>query len=232
MSEGRKPSKILRFTGILLMGLTAVVLLLAGIGTTCVALGAEKYPSMTGLVEYKWLYQIFVVLTVLVGIVAIRATVNLVRGKQGAFRQALIALVAGLLITGVHMLVSQLLRGSSAPVNFIFYINAFTLLVFLIFRIPGIWERAGFNGTPDRMDRNTTAGASLIKAGILTLTVHLWAGNTHTWGGVNYAAAWHLQLSIIGWLLVISGAAFAWRALLQDKHTTSETNQALREPGF
>ena len=34
--------KILRFFGILFMGITAAVTLLSGVGTTCVALDAEK----------------------------------------------------------------------------------------------------------------------------------------------------------------------------------------------
>jgi len=227
MSEGNQPSKFLRFIGILLMGLTAVVLLLAGIGTTCVALGAEKYPSMASLVEYKWLYQVFVVLTVLVGIYAIRATVNLIRKVKNAYRQALIALAAGVVISGIHMFVSLSLRGSAAPVNFIFYINAFTLLVFLIFRIPGIWSKVDFEGAPDETDGDYTAGAALISSGFLTLTVHLWAGSTHTWNGINYADAWHTQLSVIGWILIVSGTIFAGRGMFRKDQTALEIHKSI-----
>jgi hypothetical protein len=222
MSEGNRPPKFLRFIGILLMGLTAVLLLLAGIGTTCVVLGAENYPSMVNLVDYKWLYQIFVVLTVLVGIYAIRATVSLVRKKANAYRQALVALSLGLLIGGIHMYASLSLRDSAAPVNFIFYINAFTLLVFLIFRIPGIWSKVDFSGEPDETDGDYTAGAALIIGGFLTLTVHLWAGRTHTWNGINYADAWHSQLAVVGWALITCGALFTGRAFFRRGQTALE----------
>ena len=227
MGEENKTSKFLRFIGILLMGLTAALLLLAGIGTTCVALGAEKYPSMVSLVEYKWLYQVFVVLTVLVGIYAIRATVSLVRKAKNAYRQALVALVAGLVIGGIHMIVSLSLRGSSAPVNFVFYINAFTLLVFLIFRIPGIWGKLNFEGTPDETNGDYTAGAALIMSGFLTLTVHLWAGSSHTWNGFNYANAWHTQLAVISWGLIICGALFAGRATFRRDQTSLQIHKSM-----
>ena len=226
MSEEKKPSNFLRFIGTLLMGLTAALLLLAGIGTTCVALGAEKYPSMVSLVDYKWLYQVFVVLTVLVGNYAMRATVNLVRKGKNAYRQALIALTAGFLIGGIHMFVSLSLRGSAAPVNFVVYINAITLLVFLIFRIPGIRSNVDFEGKPDDSDGDYTAGAALIMGGLLTLTAHLWAGNTHTWNGINYADAWHSQLSVIGWGLIITGALFAVRAAVRKDQTSPGFHQS------
>ena len=52
-------AKALRGVAITLMGLTLVFTLLGGVGTTCVALGAEKYDSMALLVPYKPLYQVW-----------------------------------------------------------------------------------------------------------------------------------------------------------------------------
>ena len=189
------------------MGITAVFFLLGGIGTTCVALGAENYDSMAGIVPYKWLYQLFVITTVVVAIFAIRATVQLVRGKANAYRNAVIILVVGLVLNAIHMYASESLRGSSAPVNMIVYFNIITLIIFLIFRIPGIWEKTGFDKAGDKIEAGTGADIAMILSGVLCLTVHLWAGPTHTWGGINYADVWHTQISVVGWGLIVSGIA-------------------------
>ena len=61
-------AKALRGVAITLMGLTLVFTLLGGVGTTCVALGAEKYDSMALLVPYKPLYQVLVVVSLTVGV--------------------------------------------------------------------------------------------------------------------------------------------------------------------
>jgi len=93
----------------------------------------------------------------------------------------------GLVIGGIHMIASEALRGSSMSVNYNMYINALTLLVFLLFRIPSIWEKVDFNHVKGKIDGGSAAGSEMIVAGVLTLTVHIWVGATHTMGGVNYA---------------------------------------------
>ena len=72
MTDQQRPSKLGRIVALILMGLTVFVTLMGGIGTTCVALGAENYDSMVGLVPYKPLYQVLVVLSVAAGIWGIR----------------------------------------------------------------------------------------------------------------------------------------------------------------
>jgi hypothetical protein len=217
MEQPSKFGEILRFIGIVLMGLTAVLILLGGIGTTCVALGAENYEAFSSIAPYKWLYQIFVVVTILVGMLAIRATVNLVRRKNNAYRDSVIALILGLVIGGIHMIASQALRGSSIPGNYIVYVNTFTLLVFLLFRIPGLWEQVDFNRLNGKTNGGSAAGAAMIVAGVLTLTIHLWVGPTHTMGGINYADVWHTQLTIAGWLLILVSSVLAGASLLEIK---------------
>ena len=49
MEQPSKFGNFLRFIGIVMRGLTAVLILLGWIGTTCVALGAEKYESFSSL---------------------------------------------------------------------------------------------------------------------------------------------------------------------------------------
>ena len=140
--------KFLRFLGILLMSLTAAFTVLSGVGTTCVALAAEKYDSMSAIEPYKWLYVIFVIVTLAIGVMGIRAVILLVKGRENAYRYSLMALVAGVVVGGIHMAVSRALRGSSMPVDAVVYTTVLTLIVFLIFRIPRVWELVDFSRDP------------------------------------------------------------------------------------
>jgi hypothetical protein len=195
--------KSLRIIGIILLGLTAVITLLSGIGTTCVALDAAKY-EMDGIAPFQWLYLLYVLAGVVIGVVGIWATVGLVKGKSGAYRLSLIALVLGLLTGGLHMATSRSLRGSSMPTDFIVYATILTLIVFLLFRIPGIWNIIN----PTRQDDDVSgmgAGVAMIVGGIAALTVQYWAGANHTINGINYADVWHTQIAIVSWLAIFPG---------------------------
>lgn len=210
------PGKLLRFIAIFLMGLTMAFNLLGGIGTTCVALAAdivESYPSMAGLLGFQWLYQLFVVVTVVVSLLGIRALIRLIRGKEGSFNGAIIWLGMGLLVTGIHMFASQALRGQSAPANMRFYLNLLTMLVFLLFLIPGLKVAANFE-REDKTISGTAGGMAAIAMGILTLTAPLWGASTHTLnGGINYADAFHVPMTIAGWSLVVVGAGMLGKVL-------------------
>lgn len=208
--------KVLRFIAILLMGLNAIFHLLGGAGTSCVALFAERWESMAGIVPFKWLYILFVIVTLIIAVYAIRATVRLARAKAGSYRDSLLILVVALLVSGAHMAASEILRGSSAPTSMRVYLNMLTLAVFLVLRIPGIFEKAQFENAAPGNDRGAAAGAAMILMGATTLTVHLWAGATHTWAdGINYADVWHGQLAAAGWLLVAAGLITAIFPLLK-----------------
>lgn len=206
-----KLGKILRIVGIVLMGLTAVLHLLGGIGTTCVAFGAEKYESMAGIVPYKWLYQLLVILTIVIAIAGIRATIVLVRGRKKSYRDAIIALVVGLVIAGVHMFASERLRGASAPTNVRVYANAITLALFLLFGLPKIREMVDFTRTSGSGAAGTAPGLAAMVMGLTVLTTHVWAAPTHTFGGINYADVWHTQLTIAGYGLTLLGAILSLR---------------------
>lgn len=212
--------KILRIVAIILLGLTAVFSLLGGIGSTCVAFAAEKYPSMSAIVPYKWLYMLFVFLTIAASLYAVRATVNLIRGRPGAYRQALIAILACLGLALAQVISSRLLRGKSMPNDLRVYISFLALVVFLLLRIPRLWQQSGL-GNPGSGGAGLGAGAALFLSGATVLTVHLWAGPTHTFGGINFADVWHTQLSLLGWgLIVASLLVFAGglaRALKEEK---------------
>lgn len=219
--------KIMRIVAIILLGLTAVVSLLAGIGTTCVAFAAEKFPSMAAIVPFKWLYILYFVLTVVASLYAVRATVNLVRGRTGAYKEAMIAILACLALAVAQVISSRLLRGKSMPNDVRIYVSLLALIAFLLLRIPRLWQQSGLGNPGSSSGSGLAAGTALFLSGVSVLTVHLWAGPTHTFGGVNFADVWHTQLSILGWgLVALSLASFAgWlsRSMRAEKRQQANT---------
>lgn len=200
-------AKLLRIIGIIFMSLTAAVTLLAGIGTTCVALNPTGFgDTFAGIAPFQWLYILFVLITVAIGVLGIRATVLLVRGKKNAYRNTLIALISGIVIGGIHMFASRSLRGNSMPVDGVVYVTVLTLIIFLIFRIPKIWQGVNFEKPATQNDGGRNAASfALIASGLLTLTIQFPMAPTHTINGINYADAWHATLSVIGSILILIG---------------------------
>jgi hypothetical protein len=199
--------KALQIVGIILMSLTASFTVLSGAGTTCVALGAEEYPSMAGIVPYKWLYVLFVIVTLAIGVMGVRAVLLLIKGRPNAYRYSLIALILGVLVGGIHIGASRVLRGSSMPVDAVFYTSVLTLVVFLIFRIPCIWQKVDFERADANGD-NPVGGMAAIVMGVLCLTIQIWMGPTHTFYGINYADALHTIMTISGWGLILIGGGW------------------------
>ena len=201
--------KTLRFIGILLMGITALFTIAGGLGTTCVAINPTGFgDSMAPLASFQWLYIIFVIATTAIGIMAARAVFLLAKGRPNSYRYAIIALVLGILVGTIHMLTSRALRGKSMPVDGVVYTTVLTLIVFLIFRIPKIWQ--GVDYTSRGKDDNTgniAVAITLLVTGALTLTVQYWAGPTHTWGGTNWAAAFDITRTLLGSGQLLGGAA-------------------------
>lgn len=211
--------KILRFIGILFMGLTSALILLSGVGTTCVALDAAQYDGMEAIAQFQWLYILYVLAFVALGIMGIRATIALVRGKENAYRDTLIVLVLGLLVGVIHMATSRALRtnGSSMPLDFIVYAIVFTLVLFLIFGFPKIKQLVGFENRSDN-GKTAAGGLTAIVMGMLFLSVQMWAGPTHIFDGVNLADAFHTQMMIGGGILFIIGLGmFTYAALSSAK---------------
>lgn len=204
MSTNSFFAKFLRFIGIVLMGLTGGFTLLGGIGTACAAFFPTRYDSMAALAPFQWLYILFVLAGIALGIWGVRATVNLVRGISDAYKSSLQTLIAGVLIGGLHIYISQMLRGASMPVDAVVYMTVFTLVIFLLFRIPFIWQGVDF--AKAKADRNKPAGGTAaILLGIMTLTIQYTMGATHTWSGVNYADAFNASMAIIGIGLLLLG---------------------------
>ncbi len=215
MSTNSFFAKFLRFIGIALMGLTAAFTLLGGAGTTCVAINPTGFgESMAPLAKFQWLYVLFVLAGVAIGVWGIRATIKLVRGTSDSYLTSIKALVAGAAVGGLHIYVSRLLRGKSMPVDAVVYTTILTLVVFLIFRIPGIWQGVNFDkGSNNGNTGGLAAAITLILVGVSVLALPFMMAETHTFvaGGINWAATWSLPLNLIGFLFIIDG--LGWLAL-------------------
>jgi hypothetical protein len=205
MSRNTWWGKTLRFIGIVLMALTGGFTLLGGIGTTCAALFPTKWESMAPLAPFQWLYILFVLTGIFLGVWGIRTAISLMKGMDKSYRDALIVLIAGVIIGAVHIFVSRALRGKSMPVDAVVYTNILTLAVFLLFRIPSIWKGVDFR-KGDRTINTIAGGAAALLLGLVTLTIQYTMGSTHTWNGVNYADAFNILMSTIGLGLLLFGA--------------------------
>ena len=209
MSRNTWWGKTLRFIGILFMGITAQFTIAGGLGTTCVALNPTGFgESMALLAPFQWLYILFVIITTVIGIMAARAVVLLAKGRSHSYRNAVIALIMGIVVGAIHMLVSRSLRGKSMPVDAVVYTTVLTLVIFLLFRIPKIWQGVDYAKADSNDKTGKMAGvATLLVTGLLTLTVQYWAGPSHTWGGTNWAAAFSVTTWMLGLGQLLGGMA-------------------------
>lgn len=157
-----KGGKGLRTLGIVLMAITAAMNILGGVGTVCAAFLTKKFPPMWALYDYRLLYQALMIITILLGIAGVWAAVCLGRGAKRAYWNAVILLVVGTIVAGVHVYASLALRGKAIPANFKLYANALTLLVFLIFRLPGLRSRVNFGRPTEKGSQAASGGLAAI----------------------------------------------------------------------
>lgn len=210
-------AKILRVIGILLLGMTAGINLLGGAGTYCAAFSSNVGYRMAfkAIMDYRWIYQVVMVLTIPTGIAGIWALVKLIRGKSDAFRVTLIVLVIGTVLGGTQFITSMVLRGKATPANVKFFTNVVTLVYFLILQIPGIREMFEDSGPADQSEKNAAGGLAAFIAGALTLTVFFWAGPSHTFYGENWVFVFETPLLVIGTGLVVGGFGLVAREVLR-----------------
>lgn len=212
--------KTLRFIGIVLMALTSGFILLGGIGTICAALFPDNWESMAPLASYQWLYILFVLSGIAIGVWGIAATVKLVRGTSDAYKMSLLVLATSLAVGAFHIYMSRMLRGKSMPVDAVVYMTVLTLIIFLLFRIPFIWDGVNFEKGDSRSNR-TAGGAAAILLGLMTLTIQYSMGPTHTWNGTNYADAFNLLMTSVGLsLLCLGGWMLARKRILKGRSSS------------
>jgi hypothetical protein len=223
--------KILRTLAIILFAFATFFNLMGGIGTSCVALNPTRWsPSMAKLAPYQWLYILLMVTATVVAIWGIFVTIALARGKQHAYRNALIVLALSALAAGVQTYASIALRGKGAPQNMRFYITLFTLVVFLILRLPPIWKLfGGFQRGGG--DAATTVGLAAFVGGLVMLTTLLWATPTHIGpDGANWVNVLRLPLLAGGSLLAFGGAALVWAANRRGRAMIAEEARTEGQP--
>ncbi len=224
MSTNSSFAKFLRFIGIVLMALTGGFTLLGGVGTTCAALAPTNFGSMAALAPFQWLYILFVIAGIALGVMGIRATIMLIKGADKSYSDALVALIAGVVVGFIHIYMSRMLRGSSMPVDAVVYTTVLTLVIFLLFKIPAVWQGVDF--AKAKAEKNKPAGGvAAIILGLMTLTIQYTMGATHTWGGVNYADAFNTSMTAAGIGLLLLGAALfvPWELL---KHSQQQVLRA------
>jgi hypothetical protein len=115
------------------------------------------------------------------------------------------ALIVGVVIGFIHLYASRALRGSSMPVDAVVYTTVLTLVIFLLFRIPFIWQGVDFI-KGDTKSNLPAGGTAAVMLGIMTLTIQHMMASTHTWGGVNYADVFNTSMTVIGLGLLLMGS--------------------------
>jgi hypothetical protein len=164
--------------------------------------------KFAGIAPFQWLWYLFVLIGVAAGVMGVRAVVLLIKGAKNAYRYSLIALLIGTGINAIHMFASRALRGGSMPVDGVLYMNVITLVIFLLFRIPGVWQGVNYKKPAGENKTGRQAAAIALGAcGLLSLGIQFLMAPTHTIGGINYADVWHTALTLIGTGLILSGVA-------------------------
>jgi protein-S-isoprenylcysteine O-methyltransferase Ste14 len=136
----------------------------------------------------------------------VNAAVLLIKRRKNAYRYSVIALLLGTLVNAVYMYASRALRGSSMPVDMVLDVNAITLLIFLLIRIPGIWQGMTLEEPEtEKKAEKQAAAISLGSCGLLFLTVQFLMAPTHSIGGINYADVWHAVLTLLGLAFILGG---------------------------
>lgn len=182
----------------------------------CAAFAPTNWDSMSPLASAQWLYILYVLLTTAIGVYGIRAVVLLVKGTQNAYKTALIAMIAGVVVGGIHIVTSRAIRGASMPVDLVVGITLLTLIVFLIFRIPYIWAGVDYAKAPKKERKAAGGGAALLLGG-LCLTIQRLMVATHTWDGINYADAFNTTMTVAGMLLLFTGGTLLVGVVLDGK---------------
>ena len=219
----KESMKTLKVIAIILLGMTAAMNLLGGAGTYCAAFSNSVAYRMAflAIMDYRWIYQIVMVTTILTGIAGVMALVNLIKGKPGVYRFTMIVLIIGTLLGGTQFFASTILRGKATPANVKFFANLATLVFFLILRLPGIKDKVDFSQPSDKSEMNSAGGLVAFLAGITTLTIFAWAGPSHTFFGENWVFVFEWPLIVIGTVLIVGGFLVVLREILN--HLSQKT---------
>ncbi|MEW5718311.1 MAG: hypothetical protein AB1817_06790 [Chloroflexota bacterium] len=197
----------------LLLSASTVMTILGAVGTACLAWNGHLYPlqAFGWIVPHMPTYQLLVYIGLAAGLALAIVTYALARGDKWFYLGALIFLVIAGGAAAYQMYLTSSLKKISffaaAPTNIRFYITALTLLVLLIVRIPGVWNKSGL-GKPGngKGDFATPMGITLLLTGFLLITAPLWASPEHVVDGVNYVMVLAVPLVANGAAMMTGGA--------------------------
>jgi len=214
----KKKAKMLRnllFTSFLL---AVLFTLLSGLGTYCAAFKTEQYPRMADLLPYQLLYQAFVVVSTSIGLWGIWEFVAFWRNKTDLYRNAITILSLGFLAGAIQMISSEIIRGTSIPVNFRVYVTLATLLFFIYVKFRPAGTLIGLVDAGGEVNPAMPAtGSALVIGGILTLTTQFWVGDSHfAENGYNWVNDLKGYLLVFGGGLVFAGVGL-WLLALKHK---------------
>ncbi len=217
---------------IILMGATTVMTLLGAVGTACLAWNGDKYgPAFKWIIPYMTNYQVVVYLSLAAGVAMAIVAYAIARGDRWFYLGALITLLIGGGTVAYQMYMTSTLRNitflAAAPANVRFYITLLTLIVFLLIRFTGLWNRSGL-GSPGNKPGSAmgAGGAAMIVSGLLILTAPWWAGPTHMLDGYNLVLTLEVPLLVDGLALVVGGTGILLWPRMQShvfKRTTITT---------
>ncbi len=220
---------IVIWIGLIIFALAVLMNIFGGIGTSCVAFNLEAYPDYSMIADYQWLWQSFVIVTTLIGFVGLIALIQLFKGRKGAFTATLIILVLGALVGGLHMGASDAIIGKAAPANVKFYINIIALIYFIVLALPSMKRHRDNFEQSSKTNKRKAAGITSIIAGIVLITMPLWAGSSHMIGGVNLINVLSTEIVIISSVLLVLGTAFLASPLIESLMESVKTSTSARK---
>lgn len=215
----------LRMTAIILMGATAAMNIVGGVGTVCAAFFTRDWPMLWSLYEYRWLYQFLMFITIIIGLVGVWLTITLNRGEKNTFRNSLILLVLGTVFAGIQVFASEALRGKAVPANFKLYANLITLIFFLFLSRPQYRSLVGFDQADTSGTSDTAKGLAAIFGGMIVITTPIWVGTSHIFNGRNWVEVLATPLVVSGTALILLGSGSLLRLLFKRIGTSLPNNQ-------
>ncbi|MEK6255958.1 MAG: hypothetical protein N2C13_01405 [Chloroflexota bacterium] len=209
--------RTLRIIAIVFMGMTAAMNLLGGIGTVCAAF-IKTYSAALRVYrfdeyDYRWLYQVLMITTIIIGIAGVWSTMRLLRGGPKVYRNALLILLIGTVLGGIQFFSSLAIRGEATPANVKFFTNVATLILFLVLKAPGLREKIDFTTAMSKTEKTAAGGMASFVAGILMVTIFAWAGPSHMYQGGNWIDVLETPLIVGGVFLALGGAAAVIRSI-------------------
>lgn len=202
-----KSARGLKIFAIVMMGFTAAMNVLGGSGTVCAAFLKKYYFAFKAIydADLNWLYQTLMITTIIIGIAGIWSLIKLIKGNKKALTWALIVLVIGTILSATQYFTSLNVMGKAAPANVKFYINAATLILFLVIRFTSLKGKVDFEKSSSKTDNNMAGGLSAFIAGLAFLTVFIWAGPSHTYMGESWVELYTTPIIIAGVSFVTFG---------------------------